>query len=138
MSKITTRMLDGGGRTNDAGTLKNVADNIAGRTVCAFGEACSWPTQSFLAKFPDEFEAAASGVPVCFGPSMSNFREIAHVFLRNESAAEVHSAAEVAEFMARMLEQPEMGGHVGFMTGPAPGRIDWLPQRILRFFDAVS
>ena len=32
------------------------ADNIAGRTVCAFGEACSWPTQSFLAKFPDEFE----------------------------------------------------------------------------------
>ena len=61
MSKITTRMLDGGGVTNDPKTLKNVADNIAGRTVCAFGEACSWPTQSFLAKFPEEFEAVASG-----------------------------------------------------------------------------
>lgn len=61
MSKITARMLEGGGKPNDARMLKNVADNIAGRTVCAFGEACSWPTQSFLAKFAEEFEAAASG-----------------------------------------------------------------------------
>jgi 3-deoxy-D-manno-octulosonic-acid transferase len=51
-------------------------------------------------------EAAAAGVPVCFGPSMSNFREIAQVFLRNQAAAEAGSAAEVAEFMTRMLEQP--------------------------------
>jgi NADH-quinone oxidoreductase subunit F len=64
MSKITTRLLEGEGVTNDAKTLKNVADNIAGRTVCAFGEACSWPTQSFLAKFPEDFEAAASGSKV--------------------------------------------------------------------------
>jgi NADH-quinone oxidoreductase subunit F len=60
MSKITTRMLDGGGQGADPKTLKNVADNIAGRTVCAFGEACAWPTQSFLAKFPEEFEAVAA------------------------------------------------------------------------------
>jgi NADH-quinone oxidoreductase subunit F len=36
--------------------LKGVADQIPGRTICAFGEACSWPTQSFLAKFGDEFK----------------------------------------------------------------------------------
>jgi len=60
MSKITTRMLDGGGQGADPKTLKNVADNIAGRTVCAFGEACAWPTQSFLAKFPEEFEGVAA------------------------------------------------------------------------------
>jgi len=59
MNKMTTRMLSGGGRENDPKLLKNVADNIAGRTVCAFGEACSWPTQSFLAKFPEEFAATA-------------------------------------------------------------------------------
>jgi 3-deoxy-D-manno-octulosonic-acid transferase len=53
-------------------------------------------------------EAAANGVPVCFGPSMSNFREIAQVFLRNEAAAEVQTAAAAAEFAARMLEQPEL------------------------------
>ncbi len=56
MSKVTTRIIDQGARPDDAKNLKNIADNIAGRTICAFGEACSWPTQSFLAKFPDEFE----------------------------------------------------------------------------------
>jgi 5,10-methenyltetrahydromethanopterin hydrogenase len=41
----------------DPDTLKTVADNIAGRTICAFGEACAWPTQSFVEKFRDEFIA---------------------------------------------------------------------------------
>jgi NADH-quinone oxidoreductase subunit F len=59
MKKITDRMLDGGGVSRDPAVLKNVADNIAGKTICAFGEACSWPTQSFLAKFPEEFAARA-------------------------------------------------------------------------------
>lgn len=29
------------------------------------------------------------------------------------------------------LEQPAEGGHVGFVVGPFPGRLDWLPTRIL-------
>ncbi len=58
MNKMTTRMLHGKGVAQDPATLQNVADNIAGRTVCAFGEACAWPTQSFLAKFPEEFAVA--------------------------------------------------------------------------------
>jgi predicted alpha/beta-fold hydrolase len=36
------------------------------------------------------------------------------------------------------LEYPEHGGHVGFATGPFPGRIDWLPQRMLHFFDGAA
>ena len=59
MQKITDRMLLGGGVTQDPDTLKTVADNIAGRTICAFGEACAWPTQSFVEKFRDEFVARA-------------------------------------------------------------------------------
>ncbi|MDX2227913.1 MAG: NADH-quinone oxidoreductase subunit NuoF [Verrucomicrobiae bacterium] len=59
MSKISHRMLEGGARAEDTALLKSVADNIAGRTICAFGEACAWPTQSFVAKFKDEFEAKA-------------------------------------------------------------------------------
>lgn len=31
------------------------------------------------------------------------------------------------------LEQPAHGGHVGFATAPFPGRLDWLPQRMLGF-----
>jgi NADH-quinone oxidoreductase subunit F len=60
MKKITDRMLLGGGVVQDPKTLKTVADNIAGRTICAFGEACAWPTQSFVEKFPDEFAARAN------------------------------------------------------------------------------
>ena len=33
------------------------------------------------------------------------------------------------------LEYPAHGGHVGFAHG---GRLDWLPRRILRFFDDVA
>lgn len=33
------------------------------------------------------------------------------------------------------LELPETGGHVGFPTGPFPGRFDWLPRRLLQHFD---
>jgi NADH-quinone oxidoreductase subunit F len=57
MQKITDRMLLGGGVVQDPDTLKTVADNIAGRTICAFGEACAWPTQSFVEKFREEFSA---------------------------------------------------------------------------------
>ncbi len=59
MRKITDRIVAGGGTDKDPAVLKNVADNIAGKTICAFGEACSWPTQSFLAKFPEEFAVKA-------------------------------------------------------------------------------
>lgn len=32
------------------------------------------------------------------------------------------------------LEQPAEGGHVGFVCGPWPGHLDWLPQRLVSFF----
>src|SRR5438093_10907556 len=59
MKKLTDRMLAGGGVDRDPAVLKNVADNIAGRTICAFGEACAWPTQSFVAEFKAELDALA-------------------------------------------------------------------------------
>jgi uncharacterized protein len=31
------------------------------------------------------------------------------------------------------LDQPAHGGHVGFMTGPFPGRVDWLAQRVFGY-----
>ena len=32
------------------------------------------------------------------------------------------------------LEFPRTGGHVGFVSGRFPGSLDWLPRRILKFF----
>jgi NADH-quinone oxidoreductase subunit F len=60
MKKITDRMVRGEGAQQDPAVLKNVADNIAGKTICAFGEACAWPTQSFLGKFKEEFAAKST------------------------------------------------------------------------------
>jgi NADH-quinone oxidoreductase subunit F len=58
MSKTLHRLTHGGGRKQDAEYLAKIADNIpGGRTICAFGEACSWPVQSFVAKFKDDFVA---------------------------------------------------------------------------------
>ena len=34
------------------------------------------------------------------------------------------------------LEFPDRGGHVGFVSGPFPGHIEWLPQRLLHFFES--
>ena len=48
-------------------------------------------------------EPAAAGVPVCFGRSMSNFREIAQVFIDHEAALQVESAAEVFAFARKMF-----------------------------------
>ena len=61
MKKITDRLAHGRGHPGDVALLTNVADNIAGRTICAFGEACAWPVQSFVDKFKDEFESHALG-----------------------------------------------------------------------------
>jgi NADH-quinone oxidoreductase subunit F len=58
LQKITDRIVAGGGRSSDPALLGNVADRIAGRTICAMGEATAWPVQSFVAKFKDEILAA--------------------------------------------------------------------------------
>jgi predicted alpha/beta-fold hydrolase len=33
------------------------------------------------------------------------------------------------------LEFPARGGHVGFVSGPFPGNLNWLPSRIFHFFE---
>ena len=33
-----------------------------------------------------------------------------------------------------LLEQPDGGGHVGFLSPPFPGKHGWLPQRLVQFF----
>jgi 3-deoxy-D-manno-octulosonic-acid transferase len=51
-------------------------------------------------------EPAAAGVPVCFGPHMTNFREIASAFIENDAAVEVRSASDLIAFATRMFDDP--------------------------------
>ena len=54
--RIVHRIEHGQGRTEDLDLLLNVSENIAGRTICALGEAAAGPVISFLKHFWDEFE----------------------------------------------------------------------------------
>jgi predicted alpha/beta-fold hydrolase len=51
-------------------------------------------------------------------------------------AGALPSPAEVSAEVT--LEFPESGGHVAFVTGPFPGRLDWLPRRLLEFFGVAG
>jgi hypothetical protein len=39
---------------------------------------------------------------------------------------------------AVMLDQPDEGGHCGFVSGAFPGNLDWLPRRTLDFLSRTS
>jgi NADH-quinone oxidoreductase subunit F len=49
------RIEHGKGRAGDLELLDNVSDNIAGRTICALGDAAALPVKSFIKHFRDEF-----------------------------------------------------------------------------------
>ena len=57
MRKISDRIVSGDASPKDIDTLESVAYQIDGKTVCAFGEASSWPVEAMIAKFRDELLA---------------------------------------------------------------------------------
>ncbi|MFM7103818.1 MAG: NADH-quinone oxidoreductase subunit NuoF [Verrucomicrobiota bacterium] len=68
MSKALHRLTHGGGRRQDADYLLHIAQNIQGRTICAFGEAAAWPVLSFVKKFKSEFEERGAADEAARGP----------------------------------------------------------------------
>ncbi|NBW56198.1 NADH oxidoreductase (quinone) subunit F [bacterium] len=54
--RILNRINKGEGKLEDLAELDRVASNIAGRTICALGDAASMPVRSFLKHYRDEFE----------------------------------------------------------------------------------
>ncbi len=54
---------------------------------------------------------------------------------RNDPFLPAHGLPQANELSPSVTaEFPHEGGHVGFVTGSLPGRLDWLPQRLLHFF----
>jgi NADH-quinone oxidoreductase subunit F len=54
--RMVNRIENGQGTRADLDVLNDVADNIAGRTICALGDAAALPVKSFLKHFRPEFE----------------------------------------------------------------------------------
>jgi NADH-quinone oxidoreductase subunit F len=54
--RIIHRIEHGEGRPEDLDLLLDLCNNIAGRTICALGDAAAWPVQGMLKHFRNEFE----------------------------------------------------------------------------------
>ncbi|MCX7672476.1 MAG: NADH-quinone oxidoreductase subunit NuoF [Thiobacillaceae bacterium] len=56
MYRVVHRIEHGQGRPEDLDLLMDVGENIAGRTICALGDAAVGPVHSFIRHFRPEFE----------------------------------------------------------------------------------
>ena len=54
--RMVSRIYNGKGNNQDIERLLSVSDNIAGRTICALGDAAALPVKSFIQHFKSEFE----------------------------------------------------------------------------------
>jgi len=54
--RIVHRIEHGEGRPEDLDLLSDLCENIAGRTICALGDAAAWPVQGMLKHYRSEFE----------------------------------------------------------------------------------
>ena len=54
--RMVNRIEHGEGRNEDLEVLVSVSDNIAGRTICALGDAAALPVKSFIKHFRGEFQ----------------------------------------------------------------------------------
>jgi NADH-quinone oxidoreductase subunit F len=60
MLKILDRIDKGEARPQDIELLRDVANNIEGNTICAFGDAAAWPVKWAIKKFLPDFERRVS------------------------------------------------------------------------------
>jgi predicted alpha/beta-fold hydrolase len=98
------------------------------RTLRAFDDHVTAPIHGFLDA--RDYWARASSKPwlkhIAVPTLVLNARDDPFMPAEALPSAEHVSAAVT-------LEQPEHGGHAAFVQGPFPGRIDWMPQRVLDF-----
>jgi NADH-quinone oxidoreductase subunit F len=57
LARVCKRVARGEGEAGDIDLMANIANGIAGNTICALGEATAWPMLGFLTKFRADFEA---------------------------------------------------------------------------------
>lgn len=111
--------------------LYDAARVDAASTLRQFDDIVTAPLHGF--RDTDDYWTRASSKPDLRGIGVPTLV----INARNDPflpAAALPGRADVSG--AVTLEQPESGGHVGFVTGPFPGRFDWLPGRVVRHFGA--
>ncbi|MEX3814026.1 hydrolase [Paraburkholderia sp. BR13439] len=103
---------------------------LASRTMYEFDNVVTAPLHGF--RNTDDYWSTATTrplLPLIQVPTLVlNARN--DPFLPAEALPSRHEVSAAVE-----LYQPEHGGHAGFMTGPFPGRIDWLSRRVFGYLE---
>ena len=102
----------------------------ASRNLYEFDNAFTAPLHGF--RDTDDYWSRASAKPLLGGV------RVPHLVLNALNDPFVPAASlPRSEQVSRevYLEQPDEGGHIGFAQGALPGNLDFLPQRLFRFFE---
>ncbi len=103
---------------------------LASTTLCDFDDAVTAPVHGF--RDAADYWLRASSKPWLPGVRVPALvlNALNDPFL---PAAALPGREQVS--LSVTLDYPPGGGHVGFVSGPFPGHLGWLPQRLLAFFD---
>ena len=98
-------------------------------TLYAFDDAVTGPLHGFAGA--DDYWRRASSKP--WLPAIAVPTLLLHAL--NDPFMPANAMPGKAQVSPRVhLDLPHEGGHVGFVSGSLPGRLDWMPQRLLQFF----
>ncbi|MGP8433524.1 YheT family hydrolase [Paraburkholderia fungorum] len=103
---------------------------LASRTMYDFDNVVTAPLHGF--RDTNHYWSSATTRPLLHGIAVPTLVLNARndPFLPAEALPAQHEVSASVE-----LDQPRHGGHAGFMTGPFPGRIDWLSRRVLGYLE---
>jgi len=79
LKKTLMRFHAGGGMEKDIDQMLYLAENMAGRTFCALGDAAAFPTISIVKKWREDFEMHLDGKPCPFEKKGARERDLAVV-----------------------------------------------------------
>jgi predicted alpha/beta-fold hydrolase len=103
---------------------------LASRTMYDFDNVVTAPLHGF--RNTEDYWSRATTRPLLPGIAVPTLVLNARndPFLPADALPARHEVSAAVE-----LDQPRHGGHAGFMTGPFPGRIDWLSRRVLGYLE---
>jgi predicted alpha/beta-fold hydrolase len=105
----------------------------AARTLHTFDDVYTAPMHGYVDA--DDYWLRASSKPWLKSIAVPTLIVHAH----NDPFLPASSFPDVSQISTAVtLDLPRQGGHVGFVNGPFPGYLTWLPNRILEFFTSAS